>query len=187
MPTEKKVETVEELRERIERSVIAIAADYSGLSVSEMVTLRHAIFESPGVEMRVVKNRLFLRAAEAAGHPEMAELMEGPTAVIFGYEDVSAPARVTAEYQRTARNTFAVRKGVMDGQLLSAADLRELGDLPPREILIGRVAGALQSPVARLAGLLTNMISNGPGRLLNDSVSTFSGLLEARANQLEGA
>ncbi|MEX0786158.1 MAG: 50S ribosomal protein L10 [Dehalococcoidia bacterium] len=187
MPTEKKVETVEELRERIERSVITIAADYRGLSVTDMVQLRRAIADARGVEMRVVKNRLFLRAADAAGHPEMAELMDGPTAIIFGYEDVSAPARVASEYQRTARNTFAVRKGVMDGRLLTVADLQDLGSLPPREVLIALVAGALQSPVARLAGLLTSMISNGPGRLLNDSVSTFSGLLEARAKQMEGA
>ena len=63
MPTQKKVERVEELRERIERSSIAIAADYRGLTVTEMSQLRRAIREA-GVEMRVVKNRLFLRAAE---------------------------------------------------------------------------------------------------------------------------
>lgn len=186
MPTQKKIETVQELCDRIRRCAIAIAADYRGLTVTEMVQLRRAI-RAAGVELRVVKNRLFLRAAQEAERPEMAELVEGPTAIIFGYDDVAGPARVATEYMRSARNAFAVRKGVMDGQLLSAADLQELAILPPRAVLAGQVAGALQAPVACLAGLLSSVLAIPPGRLLDDSVRTFAGLLEARANQLEGA
>ncbi len=186
MPTEKKIETVRELRERIERCAIAIAVDFRGLTVTEMVELRRAIRDA-GVELRVVKNRLFLRAAEEAELPEMAELVEGPTAIIFGYDDVSAPARTAAEYMRSARNAFAVRKGVLDGQVLSAADVQELATLPPREVLAGQLAGALLAPAARLAGLLSNILAIPPGRLLNDSLYTFAGLLEARAKQVGGA
>ena len=186
MATEKKIEIVQELRDRIERCVIAIAADYRGLTVTEMGQLRSAIREA-GVEMRVVKNRLFLRALQEADRPEMAELLEGPTAIIFGYDDVVAPARVATEYMRSARNAFAMRNGVLDGQLLNTADLQDLASLPPREILAGQVAGALQAPVARLAGLLSSLLANGAGRLLNDSLHTFAGLMEARAKQMEGA
>lgn len=186
MPTPKKVETVEELRERIERCSIAIAAEYRGLTVSEMGQLRRAMRDAD-VELRVVKNRLFLRAAEEAGQPELAELLEGPTAIIFGYQDVVAPARAATEYMRTARNAFAVRRGALDGQVLSVADLQDLANLPPRPILAARLAGALQAPVARLAVRLRRMVPNAPGRLLNDTMYTFAGLLEARAKQLEGA
>jgi len=186
MATERKIETVKELRDRIERCAIAIAADYRGLSVTQMVELRRAVREA-GVEMRVVKNRLFLRAAAEAGKPELAELMDGPTAVLFGFDDVVAPARVANEYARSSRSTFALRLGVMDGRTLSKADLEDLAELPPREVLVARLAGALQAPVANLAGLFRNILSVPPGRLLNDSVSTFAGLLEARAKQLEGA
>ena len=91
------------------------------------------------------------------------------------------------QYARSARNTFAVRKGVMDGQVLSAAVLQELADLPPRPVLVAHLAGALQAPVAHLAGLLGNLLASPPGRLLNDSLYTFAGLLEARTKQLEGA
>jgi large subunit ribosomal protein L10 len=137
--------------------------------------------------MRVIKNRLFLRAAEEAGHPELSGLLTGPTAVIFGYEDIAAAARTVTEYMRTARNAFAVRSGMLDGQMLSLADLQGLASLPTRPVLLGMVAGALQGPVANLARLLGNVLSNPPGRLLNDSVQTFNGLLEARAKQLEAA
>ncbi|OGO53301.1 MAG: 50S ribosomal protein L10 [Chloroflexi bacterium RBG_16_68_14] len=186
MPTQKKIETVQELRERIERCAIAIAADYRGLTASEMGQLRRAIREA-GLDLKVVKNRLFLRAAQEAERPEMAELLEGPTAIIFGYDDVVAPARAAMEYMRSARNAFAMRKGVLDGQVLSPADLQDLATLPPREVLVARIAGALLAPAARLAGLLSSLLAVPPGRLLNDSLFTFCGLLEARAKQLEGA
>lgn len=186
MPTQRKIEIVEELRDRIERSVIAIATEYRGLSATEMVQLRSAMREA-GVEMRVVKNRLLLLAAEQAQRPELAELVEGPTAIVFGYDDITAPAKAVTEYARQARNAFAVRKGLLDGQVLSAAELREIGELPPREVLIAQVAGALMSPVTHLAGLFNRLLTNPAGILLNDSLRTFSGLLEARAGQLEGA
>jgi len=183
MPTQKKVEAVEELRERIERAQIVIAAGYSGLSVTEMSQLRRAVRDSG--ELRVVKNRLFLRAAQAAGHPELAELLEGPTVIVFGFDDITSPAKAVAEYQRTARNTFTVRKGALEGQVLSAAQLQDLANLPPRPVLLGQLAGALQAPIAGLAGLIRNILAVPPGRLLNDSFTTFAGLLEARAKQLE--
>jgi len=186
MATQRKIDTVEELRGSIERSSIAIAADYAGLSVSAMLQLRRAVREA-GVEMRVVKNRLFLRAATAAGKPEMADLLKGPTAIIFGFDDIIAPAKIVTEYMRTARNTFAVRNGVMDGQLLSLADLQSLATLPSKPELLAKIAGGLQSPIANFAGLVRNILSVPPGRLLNDSMTTFAGLLEARAKQVEAA
>ncbi len=186
MPTDKKIETVKELRDRIERCAIAIAVDYRGLRVTESNELRGAMHEA-GVELRVVKNRLFMLAAQQANRPEMAQLADGPTAIVFGYDDVVAPAKAAVEYERTAKNAFSVRMGVLDSQVLSLAEVKDLAALPPREVLIAQVAGALQSPVARFAGLLSALLANPAGRLLNDSVSTFGGLLEARAKQLEGA
>ena len=184
MPTQKKIELVRDLRDRIERCVIAVATDFRGVTVAEMVQIRRFMREA-GVEMRVVKNRLFMLAAKEAKRPEMAELVDGPTAVIFSYDDVTAPARAVTEYVRSSRNEFPMRMGVMDGQVLSSADLRELADLPPREVLIGQLAGALQAPIAGLTGLFNAMLANPAGRLLNDSVNTFAGLLESRAKQLE--
>jgi large subunit ribosomal protein L10 len=174
MPTQKKIETVEILRECIERSAIAIAAEYRGLSMAEMSAMRRAARDA-GMDVRVVKNRLFARAAEAAGRPELTQLAEGPTAILFGYDDVSVATKAVTEHMRTARNAFAVRKGVMDGQLLSLADLQDLASLPPKPVLLGQLAGLLQAPVTRLAGLL------------NGSMQNLAGLLDARARQLEEA
>jgi large subunit ribosomal protein L10 len=187
MPTEKKIELVEELRDRIERCEIAIATEYRGLKVNDMVDLHRTLREADEVELRVVKNRLFKIAAEAAKRPEMAALVEGPTAILFGFGDVAAPARAATEYMKTANNDFAMRAGVMGTQLLTAADLKELATLPPKPELIAKLAGTLQGPVANLAALFGKLMPHAPVRLLNDSVSTLAGLLDARAEQLEGA
>jgi large subunit ribosomal protein L10 len=174
MTTQKKIDTVEELRDCIERSAIAIAAEYRGMSMTELSTLRRSVRDA-GIDVKVVKNRLFRRAAEAAGKPELAQLVDGPTAIVFGYDDVAVPAKAVTEYMRTARNSFAIRSGVMDGQLLSLADLQELATLPARPVLLGQLVGLLQAPVTRLAGLL------------NGSMQNLAGLLDSRARQLEEA
>jgi len=174
MPTQKKIEAVESLRDCIERAAITISAEYRGLSMAEMNALRRAARDAD-VDVKVVKNRLFLRAADAAGKPEVAQLVEGPTAIFFGYDDVAAASKAVTEHMRSARNSFAVRKGVMDGQLLSLADLQDLASLPARPVLLGQLVGLLQAPVTRLAGLL------------NGNVRTLASLLDSRAKQMEEA
>src|SRR3970040_813459 len=105
MPTEKKIETVAELSEILSRSTVVIGAEYRGLKVSESTALRRQLRDA-GIEMHVIKNTLFRRAAEAAGKSDMMPLADGPTALIIGFGDPIAPVKTVVEYQRTARNTF---------------------------------------------------------------------------------
>lgn len=186
MPTQRKIETVAELAERIDRSTLAVAADYLGLTVAEMGSLRRQLREA-GVEVRVIKNSLFRLATEQAGRPELAELAEGPTAIVFAYGDILAPARALADYVRTARNAFALRRAFAEGQHLSARELEELARLPSREVLIGQVAAAVQAPLAQLSHLLSASLVNQAATLLNGGLQQLHGLLGARASQLEGA
>ena len=174
MPTEKKVQEVEELTDVLTRGTVIIGADYRGLKVSESTALRRTLGES-GIEMHVIKNTLFRIAAERAGRPELAELAEGPTALGIGYGDPVAPVKTVVEYQRTARNAFAARKAYVDGQIFPGNRLSELASLPPKEQLLAEFAGALQSPLANLVGLL------------GATIQEFSGLLDARISQVEGA
>jgi len=172
MPTEKKVREVEELTDKLSRSSVVIGAEYRGLTVGETTALRK-VLRNAGLQMQVVKNTLFLRATNAAGLPNAAELAEGPTAIIFGYDDPIAPIKTVVEYQRTARNTFAARKAFLDGQVIPGNRLTDLASLPPRDQLIAEIAGALQSPIVNLV------------YLLSATIQEFSGLLDARAGQLE--
>ncbi len=186
MPTVRKQEAVAELRELIERSSIVISAEYRGLNVKEMTALRRALRES-GVEVRVVKNRLFQLAVEQAGAGDAGNVVEGPTLIIFGYGDVVAPAKAVTEYARTARNAFAPKKAYTQGVVLEGAAIGELASMPSREELIAQLAGALAAPMRNLVNLLDRAMGNPAGILLNDSLRTLQGLLDARAKQLRAA
>src|SRR6266566_9958818 len=174
MPTERKIEAVSALTDALNRSTVVIGAEYRGLSVAGSTALRRQLSDA-GVEMHVIKNTLFWRAADAAGKQTMAELAEGPTALIIGYADPIAPIKTVVEYQRTARNTFAARKAFLEGQVFPANRLNELATLPSKETLIAQVAGALQSPITSLV------------YLLEATLQEFVGLLDARAEQVGAA
>ena len=174
MPTAKKIQEVEELTEALGRSTVVIGAEYRGLSVKDTTTLRSQLRTS-GVEMRVVKNTLFKRAADAIGKENMAELAEGPTALIIGYDDPIAPIKTVVEYQRTARNSFVARSAYLDGTVYAGAKLNDLATLPNKETMIAELVGLLQSPVANLVGMLQGTLQE------------FTGLIDARAEQVGAA
>jgi len=174
MPTARKEATVAELKELVEKATIVIGAEYRGLSVKEVTALRRALRDA-GVDVRVVKNRLFQLAAKQAGMPDAGQVVEGPTMIVFGYGDIVAPSKAIADYARTARNAFAPKKVYLDGNVTAGSIVAELASLPSREQLIGQLAGALVSPLQTFVNQI------------NDSVQSFARLVEARAKQLEEA
>ncbi len=183
MPTQKKIDTVASLRERLQRASIVVSADYRGLTVKEMDQLRRRL-RAGGVEVTVVKNTLLRLAAQEAGRPDLMRIVEGPTAVAFSYGDFIDAARVLAEYAQSAPPTFALRGAFLDGQLLSAADLRDLPRIPPKPVLLAQFLGQLQSPLAGLLGLLDTPLRE-LSLLLQAALSELPGLIESRARQME--
>ena len=156
MPTEKKTRKVDEIREWMEQCTIAISADYSGLRVGQMTDLRRALRERD-VQFRVVKNSLALLAADAAGRPELKEIIEGPTGIAFGYGDATEPAKALTEFIRGTRSALRIKAGVVGERTLTAAEVNTLASLPSREVLLSQLLGGLQSPVTGLVQVL-----NGP-------------------------
>jgi len=185
MPTPKKEQMVEELRERIARITIAVGADYRGLTVPEMVQLRRKM-RSAGIELKVVKNTLTRLAAERAGKPILNELIEGPTALAFGYGDIMDVARAFNEYLPKAPASFSVRGFYLEGQILPVRELVELAKLPPKEVFLAQVAGQLQAPLATLAALLEAPLTTFLG-LMQATQQELVALLETRARQMETA
>ena len=174
MPTEAKIAAVAELAERIKRATIAIATDFSGLGVNDMTELRRRLREQD-VEYRVVKNRIAALAAVEAGVEPFKELLEGSTGVVFGYGDAIAAAKTLDEFIKQTRSTMTARKGVMDGQLLSAAQLTALASLPSKDELIAMLLGRMNAPITGLVFVLS-----GPVRGL-------AMVLQRRAEQLAAA
>lgn len=174
MPTARKVAEVEELREKVSRATISISTAYAGLSVADMTALRRRMRDA-GVEVRVVKNTLLRRAAEAAGQPRMADIAMGPTAIVFGYGDVAAAAKAVQDYIRTSRSTLSVQAAYLDGQVIGGAALGDIANLPSREQLLVNFLGGIRSPIATFAGLMSGTIQK------------FASLVDARIQQMDAA
>lgn len=183
MPTQKKIETVADLKERIERATLIASAEYRGLTVREMQDLRRK-FRAGGLEVKVIKNSLLRLAAAQSGNAELSQIVEGPTALAIAYGDIIEAAKALAGYAQGAPQGFGLRGGFMDGTVLSANDLRDLTKIPPRPVLLAQFLGALQSPLANFAALLESPLRELQG-LTQALLSELPGLIEARARQLE--
>ncbi len=184
MPTQKKIELVEELKQLIERATITVSADYRGLRVPEMQQIRRRLRQA-NMQVRVIKNNLLRLAADQAGMADLMEIVEGgPAALVLGYEDPTEGARAVTEFAQSAPPTFAIRGAFLDGQVVSADDLRELVRLPAKPVMLAQIAGQLQWPLAAFAGLLESPLRQLTS-LLHSALSELPGLIEARASQLE--
>ena len=183
MPTQKKIDQVEDLKQRIERATITVSADYRGLRVQEMDQMRKRL-RAASIEVKVIKNSLLRLAAGQTGAPELMQIVEGPTALVIAYDDPIEAAKAITEYAQSAPPTFSLRGAFLDGRVVSAADLRDLVRLPPRPVMLAQLAGQIQAPLATLSGLLQSPLRELTS-LLQSALSELPSLIEARARQLE--
>ena len=153
MPTDKKIESVERIKDWFQRATIVIATDPTGMGVSDMTELRRALREK-GIEYRVVKNTLAHLAADAAGTPWIKEIVEGPTGIALGYDDAAEPARALDSFVRANRSPLTVRKAAYEERILTPEQVRTLATLPTKEVLIAQLMGQLNAPVQGLATVL---------------------------------
>ena len=170
---EKKPEIVDQISDKLSRSEIVIVTDYRGLTVAQITELRQKLRQQ-GVEYHVVKNTLAGFAADKADKSGLSEFLEGPTAIAFGYDDVVQTPKALLEYQKSAEETtLRIKGGLLGDRVLTSQEISALAKLPPREELIAKVVGLLQSPIS---GLVT---------VLNGNLQGFVGVLQARVKQLE--
>jgi large subunit ribosomal protein L10 len=164
---------VAELTERLRTSETLLVADYRGLTMPQIDTLRTRLLES-GARFSVVKNTLGRRAAEAAGSEALLTLLEGPSAIAFleADGDMVAAAKALADMARESK-ILAIKGGVLQGRAMSAAEVESLATLPPVDVLRGQVLAAIIAPVTALHGLVSAPVQN------------LIGLIDARIEQLE--
>jgi large subunit ribosomal protein L10 len=174
MKKEQKEHVVEELTARLQAAETLLVADYRGLTMPQIDTLRSRLLES-GAKFTVTKNTLTRRAAEAAGADALLALLEGPTAIAFieADGDMVAAAKALADSARETR-VLEIRGGVMSGRAMTAAEVESLATLPPADVLRGQVLGAIIAPLSALAALLNAPLQN------------LVGLIDARIEQLGG-
>ncbi len=156
MPTEKKRETVAFLREQLAKSQLVVLTDYRGLNMAALTGLRRNL-EKAGARYHIVKNTLLKIAMEELGIAGVDPYLEGPTAVAFAHGDPVAAAR-TILAQQAELSTLRVKGAWMPGQVLSPEQVQFLATLPPRPVLLGQLLGAVQGPLANLAGGLSELL-----------------------------
>lgn len=171
MPTEKKEAAVEDFKQWLEGATIVISTDYSGLPVGEMTQLRRAL-RAKEVRYKVVKNTLAYLAADASGQTAIKEIIQGPSAVAFGYGEPTEPAKALSDFIRENRSELTIRGAVMDGRVLSPVEVEQLAHLPSKDQLIAQLLGQLQGPIAGLVHVINGPIS-GLARVLQGHVDNM--------------
>lgn len=140
---------VNEIKEKLEKATSIVLADYQGLTVEEDTKLRHDLRES-GVEYKVYKNTLVTLAAKQLGMDGIVEYLQGPMAIAFGYEDVTAPARVLNNFAKDHKN-LELKAGLIDGEIYDVDKIKQLASIPSREVLIAKFLGSISAPMSKFA------------------------------------
>jgi large subunit ribosomal protein L10 len=153
-----KADVVDEVKTRLGAASASIVSEYRGLSVAELAALRHALTAAGG-DYKIFKNTLVRRAVDGGEYQPLSEYLSGPSALTFVQGDLSAVAKALRDFSR-ANPHLVIKGGLADGSLLTSADLAALADLPPRDVLLARLAGALAAPMQQMAGLLQALPQN---------------------------
>jgi large subunit ribosomal protein L10 len=170
---EEKEELVEQLTEQFQKSRVIVWAEYRGLATPSLNELRRAL-RPHEAEFHVIKNTLAGLALKRAEMPVSDEMLAGPTAAGVVYGDIAAAARALSEFA-SANREFVIKGGQAGQRLLAADEVKELANLPSREVLLARVLGGMNAPVSGLVTVLSGTLRG----LLN--------VLQAQARKLEEA
>ncbi|MFQ3574020.1 MAG: 50S ribosomal protein L10 [Thermodesulfovibrionales bacterium] len=168
---EKKSRQVAELSEKLSRSKAIIITDYKGLTVAEISDLRNSL-KTVGGEYKVVKNTLALRASKGTPVEKTGEFFMGTTAIAFSYEDSIGVTKKLLEFA-DKNEKLKIKSAIFEGAVINHQDLKAISKLPPRNVLLGMLAGTINAPVAKLACAFSAPITK------------FMYLLEALKNKKE--
>ncbi len=166
-----KAELVSELEEKLKAAKVALLAKVQGLTVAKTNQFRRELRTVDG-ECRVAKNTLARRAVKQTAYTAVEQWLEGPTALILGYEDPVAVAKIVAKWADAETGKFSIKGGVFEGQVLEPKTVVALAKTPSKNVLRAQLLGLLLEPASRLV------------RLLAEPGTQLARLLDARENSL---
>ena len=158
MATAEKEALVQEMTERLKGVKGMYVADFSGMTVEKIVTLR-AKCRASGVQYKVIKNTLLKRAVHAHGLTQLDAFLEGPTALAFSTESEVEPARVLVEFAKENEKPL-VRAGLIVDKLYTPDEVKQLASLPPRDVLLAQVLGTITAPLSNFLGAVDALLSS---------------------------
>lgn len=151
-----KSQIVEEIKEKISNAQSIVLVDYRGLNVEQLTKLRSE-YRKAGVDYKVYKNSMMRFAFKDSGLEEFNEYLKGPNAIAFGIEDPVAAAKITAEFAKD-NDKLEIKAGIVDGKVIDVNGVKDLAELPPREVLIAQALGGLNAPIQGFANVLQGTI-----------------------------
>jgi len=158
MPRPEKVQAVADIKERMEGAQAVFLAEYAGLSVQEQQTLRREL-RANGAEFKVVKMTLARLAAAGLDIEDLDALLLGPTGLTFADGDPVGAAKVLRDFAK-AHEVLVIKGGLLGREFLTPERIAQLADIEPREVLLAKIAGAFEAPMAKMAGLLAALPRN---------------------------
>ena len=171
MVQQNKIDVVKHTATRFDRAQSVVLVDYQGLTVAEMNDLR-GVLRKGGGELKVVKNRLTRLALEEAGCAELDDILTGPLAMAFGYDDPASPAKACSEFAKK-HAALEIRGGLLDKQRIDLDKITALAKLPGRTELLTQLAGTMLAPMRQLASAM------------NQAMAKVVHAMKQRAEQLE--
>ena len=146
---------VAEISELLNGAASAVVVDYRGLTVEQDTQLRKKMRESD-VSYKVYKNTMIRFAVKGTEFEALVPHLEGPTALAVSKTDATAPARILADFAKTA-DKLELKAGVVEGTYYDEKGIQVIATIPSREILLGRLLGSMQSPIANFARVLNQI------------------------------
>ena len=156
---EQKQKIVADLAELMKNSASGVLVNYQGITVEDDTKMRKALREA-GVKYMVQKNTLTGRACDEVGFSDLKQYLTGMTAIAISENDAVAPAKVLKEYAEKIES-FTILAGYVDGAVVSADTVKELAEIPSKEVLIAKFLGSIKSPVYKLAYALQAVADKG--------------------------
>jgi large subunit ribosomal protein L10 len=157
LPTQRKIDQVEELANLFSSSDTIIIADYKGTSVAELSSLRKAL-NSSSSKFKIAKNTLAKLAAVKAEKNILADQINGPLGYILTNGDPSQVTKTLFEYTEKNSIEFVIKKGLLDNQLVDESTLLKLSKLPSKEILLSKLMGSMNSPITNLVFVMNGTV-----------------------------
>lgn len=151
-----KAASVAEIVDNLNKSTVAVLADYRGLTAEEMTELRRGLRDS-GVNFKIFKNTLATIAARETGLGDLEEMLVGPTAIAFGFDDPIALAKMLNDFAES-HDALEIKGGILEKQIITSAKVEELAKLPGRDQLIAQFIGMLNMPLVRLVTVLNKPV-----------------------------
>ena len=146
---ELKAPIVDEMKGYVSDAKSVVLVDYRGLTVEQDTRLRRELREA-GVVYKVYKNTMLHLAFDGTDYAQLDKDLEGPTAIAFGIEDETAPARILNKFSKEAE-ALQIKSGIVDGEYYDEAGVKVLATIPSKDELISKLLGSLQSPITNFA------------------------------------